>query len=114
MDEPTALLAFAALSNGTRLKIVRALVEAGSDGLAAGDIAEVAEASPSRTSFHLAGLAEAGLVTSDRQSRSIRYRVAFTQLGALMRFVLEDCCKGNAQVRYCCTGGHSGDTSAMC
>ncbi len=105
MNEDTALLAFGALSNPTRLKIVRALVEAGPDGLSAGDIAEVAGASPSRASFHLAGLAEAGLVTSDRQSRTILYRVSFPQLGALMQFVLEDCCKGNAQVRACCGQG---------
>lgn len=109
MEEEVALQAFSALSNATRLKIVRALVEAGPDGLAAGDVAQAVGASPSRASFHLAGLAEAGLVTSDRQSRAILYRISFEQLGALMRFMLEDCCKGNPQVQACC-----GPSSASC
>lgn len=102
MDEDGALAAFGALSNATRLKIVRVLVEAGSDGMSAGDVAAAVGASPSRASFHLSGLADAGLVTSDRDARTITYRVSFEQLGALMRFVLEDCCKGNAQVQACC------------
>lgn len=105
MNEDMALAAFGALSNATRLKIVRVLVEAGSDGLSAGDVAKAVGASPSRASFHLTGLADAGLVSSDREARTIFYRVSFEQLGELMRFVLEDCCKGNAQVQACCGQG---------
>ncbi|MBL4626911.1 MAG: helix-turn-helix transcriptional regulator [Roseicyclus sp.] len=109
MDENTALVAFGALSNATRLKIVRLLVEAGPDGLPAGDVAKAAGASPSRASFHLAGLANAGLVTADRQARTIFYRVSFEQLGALMAFVLNDCCKGHPIVQACC-----GQATASC
>ena len=105
MKEDMALAAFGALSNATRLKIVRVLVEAGASGLSAGDVAKAVGASPSRASFHLTGLADAGLVTSDRDARTIFYRVSFGQLGELMRFLLEDCCKGNAQVQACCGQG---------
>ncbi|MEM9972178.1 MAG: helix-turn-helix domain-containing protein, partial [Pseudomonadota bacterium] len=64
MNEEMALAAFAALSHPTRLKMLRALVEAGPEGLGAGDVAHLAGATPSRASFHLTALAEVGLVTA--------------------------------------------------
>ena len=68
----------------------------------AGDVATALGASPSRMSFHLSALQEAGIVTSERQSRQIVYRVNFDTIGGLMRFLLEDCCKGQASLRSCC------------
>ncbi|TGW06419.1 ArsR family transcriptional regulator, partial [Mesorhizobium sp. M2D.F.Ca.ET.145.01.1.1] len=53
MDERQALSAFAALSQETRLRILRHLVIAGPDGIAAGAIAEKVEVSASNVSFHL-------------------------------------------------------------
>lgn len=102
MDEKSALTAFAALSNESRLRVVKSLVEAGPDGLSAGEIAERLGATPSRASFHLSALADAGLVTSTKQSRSVRYAVRFEAMGGLARYLLEDCCKGNATARSCC------------
>ena len=105
MNETGALAAFASISSATRLRILKRLVEAGSDGLTAGEIAEAAGATPSRTSFHLSNMSDAGLVTSTRQARQITYRVDFAAVGALMRYLLEDCCKNNPTVRACCTPG---------
>jgi len=102
MNEADALSAFAALSNESRLRVVKCLVEAGSEGLSAGDIAARIGAAPSRASFHLAALAEAALVRSERESRSIRYFVNFASMGGLVRYLLEDCCGGNPAVRDCC------------
>lgn len=102
MNEPDALKAFGALSNESRLRVVKCLVEAGSCGMSAGDIAENIGAAPSRASFHLAALTEAGLVRSERESRSIRYFVNFASMGALVQYLLEDCCGGNPEVRNCC------------
>lgn len=102
MNEKEALGAFAALSNESRLRVVKALVEAGPDGLSAGEIADRLGATPSRASFHLSALAEAGLVSSAKQSRSVRYAVRFDAMGGLARYLLEDCCKGNATARSCC------------
>lgn len=62
MQEKHALEAFAALSQETRLRIVRLLVTAGPDGLSAGAIGEAMGASSSRTSFHLSHLKKSGLV----------------------------------------------------
>ena len=64
MDERQALSAFGALSQETRLKLLRLLVVAGPDGIAAGALAEQVEVSASNVSFHLKELERAGLVAS--------------------------------------------------
>ncbi|RYD65448.1 MAG: transcriptional regulator, partial [Verrucomicrobiaceae bacterium] len=53
LEEPQALNAFGALSQETRLRMVRILVKAGPDGMAAGAIGEAVDASSSSASFHL-------------------------------------------------------------
>lgn len=102
MDEEEAASLFQALSNADRLKVIRALVIAGPDGLNAGDIAQKVGASPSRASFHLAALSDAGIVHSERQSRSLRYTVDFARIGALLTFLMDDCCNENPQLKSCC------------
>ena len=102
MKEDQAMAAFGALSNKTRLAVLRRLVVAGPEGLSAGAVAEAVGASPSRASFHLSALAEAGLVETERRSRTIIYRAGFSTLGALVTFLLEDCCGGSAEVKRCC------------
>ncbi|MEL6573542.1 MAG: metalloregulator ArsR/SmtB family transcription factor [Pseudomonadota bacterium] len=104
MDEKEAAGVFQALANADRLGVIRALVVAGPDGLSAGDIAIEVGAAPSRASFHLAALADAGIVERERQSRSLQYRLSFERLGALLNFLMEDCCGGSAQLRACTTG----------
>lgn len=99
MEERQALTAFGALSQETRLRILRLLVVAGPEGLAAGVIAEQAGVSASNISFHIKELERAGLVTSRRESRSILYSVDFDALNGLVRFLMEDCCAG--QIGLC-------------
>ncbi|MEP5152169.1 transcriptional regulator, partial [Planktotalea sp.] len=84
------------------LHVIRVLVEAGPDGMSAGDIATKISASPSRTSFHLSSLADADFAIRERRSRSLIYRVNFAQIGALITFLMEDCCKGSSDLRKCC------------
>lgn len=98
MDERQALSAFGALSQETRLRILRMLVVAGPDGMAAGTIAEKAEVSASNVSFHLKELERAGLVTPRRDSRSIIYSAEFDALAGLIRFLVEDCCSGRPEI----------------
>ena len=71
MDESQALLAFGALSQDTRLRLLRHLVRAGPDGIAAGDLADAVGVSPSNVSFHLKEMERAGLVAARREARSI-------------------------------------------
>lgn len=98
MDERQALFAFGALSQETRLRILRMLVVAGPDGMAAGAIAERAEVSASNVSFHLKELERAGLVTGRRDSRSIIYSAEYDALTGLIRFLMEDCCSGRPEI----------------
>ncbi len=102
MIEKTAVEGFAALASEARLQVIKTLVRAGPDGIAAGEIAQSVGASPSRTSFHLSALAGAGLVTSQRRSRQIVYRVDFRALGGLVGYLMQDCCQNNPVVRSCC------------
>ncbi|WP_136161865.1 ArsR/SmtB family transcription factor [Sphingomonas flavalba] len=99
MDEKQALTAFAALSQETRLRIVRLLVTAGPEGMAAGAIGEAVDgASSSRMSFHLSHLEQAGLVESRRAGRSIIYTAALGVLSGLIEFLMRDCCQGHPEV----------------
>lgn len=92
--ESQALARFAALSQETRLRIVRILVVAGEPGLPAGVLAEQLNASASRLSFHLTHLEHAGLVASRREGRSIIYSAVYPALAALLDFLKHDCCRG--------------------
>lgn len=98
IDETQALDAFGALSQGTRLQMVRALVVAGPDGMSAGAIGEAVEVSSSSASFHLSNLERAGLVTSRRVSRSIIYSANYDGLSGLVEFLMRDCCQGRPEV----------------
>ena len=98
LDEPQALDAFAALSQETRLKMVRALVVAGTEGLAAGAVGDLVGASSSSASFHLSHLERAGLVQSRRAARSIIYTANFDGLSGLVEFLMRDCCQGRPEV----------------
>ena len=98
MDNTTAIDVFEALSNETRLEAFRLLVKAGSDGLAAGEIAEELGVVQNTMSTHLQKLARAGILRSERQSRHIIYCVDFETVRGLILYLLEDCCGGNATV----------------
>ncbi|MEM8590935.1 MAG: metalloregulator ArsR/SmtB family transcription factor [Pseudomonadota bacterium] len=101
LTEDNAVSALAAMANPTRLAMLRALVKAGPDGLPATQLAQAVGASPSRASFHLANMAEAGLLTSERAARQITYRVDFAALGGLIRYIIEDCCASHPTLRGC-------------
>ncbi len=98
MDERQAIGAFGALSQETRLQIIRMLVVAGPEGMAAGSIAEKLDVSASNLSFHLKELDRAGLVGQQREARSIIYTVNYDTLSGLVRFLMEDCCSGHPEV----------------
>jgi ArsR family transcriptional regulator, arsenate/arsenite/antimonite-responsive transcriptional repressor len=98
MKERQVLSAFYALSQETRLRILRLLVVAGPEGLAAGVIAERIAVSASNISFHLKELEIASLVSARRQGRSIIYVAQHDTISALIRFLLDDCCSGQLMI----------------
>ncbi len=98
MDNYPAIAALGALAQGTRLDTFRLLVKHEPDGLPAGEVARLLEVPQNTMSAHLATLARAGLVRSERQSRSIIYRADLDQLRDLMLFLVKDCCGGRADL----------------
>ena len=94
MQSTTVIRALGALAQEHRLATFRLLVQAGADGMAAGAIAETLGVPASSMSFHLAQLANAGLVTSVRRSRSIIYMADYAAMNALMGYLTENCCGG--------------------
>jgi DNA-binding transcriptional ArsR family regulator len=98
MESEQAILALAALAQSTRLGVFRLLVKHEPDGLAAGDIARAIAVPQNTMSAHLAILARAGLVMSERKSRSIIYRANLAAFQDLTSFMVEDCCGGRADL----------------
>ena len=98
MESESAILGLAALAQSTRLDVFRLLVKHEPDGLAAGDIARALAVPQNTMSSHLAVLSRAGLVTTQRFSRSIVYRADLTRLRAVMLFMLRDCCDGRPEI----------------
>lgn len=94
MDIAEILRALGALAQEHRLAAFRLLVQAGPDGMAAGGIADALGVPASSMSFHLSQLANAGLITQRRQSRSIIYAADFAAMNALVAYLTENCCGG--------------------
>jgi len=92
MEHEAATHALAALGHGTRLAIFRLLVQAGSGGKLAGDIAQVLSLPGATLSFHLKELAAAGLISAEQRGRTICYRAAFETMNALLAYLTENCC----------------------
>lgn len=90
-----AVEALQALGHETRLSVFRLLVQAGSEGMMAGQIAQGCGVPASTMSHHLANLERTGLATSERQSRVIRYRADYDGMRRLLSFLMEDCCQGD-------------------
>ena len=98
MDERQAVAAFAALGQENRFRVVRALVTAGPDGLAAGVLAAEIGVSATNLTFHLKELSHAGLIQSRREGKSIIYSAAYAGLSDLIAFLMRDCCQGRPEV----------------
>lgn len=92
MNIHTALIAFDALSQETRLKAFRLLVEYGPDGIAAGILSNKLRIPHNTLSFHLGHMSHAGLVVSRKVGRSVIYSANFAFVQTLIRFMIENCC----------------------
>ena len=114
MDTRNAIDAFSALAQDTRLKVFRWLVEAGFEGIPAGDIAREFGVPHNTLSAHLTVLSRAGLVSSRKDGRSVIYAANFEGVRALMAFLLQDCCKGRPEVCAPLLDAALGPISALC
>jgi DNA-binding transcriptional ArsR family regulator len=98
MDENASLAVLSALAQSTRLAVFRLLVSHEPQGMAAGDVAVAIDVPQNTMSAHLAVLARAQLVATERSGRSIIYRARLDTLRALMVFLARDCCSAHPEL----------------
>ena len=98
MESKYAIEVFAALSQSTRVDTFRLLMEHEPEGLPAGEIARRLEVPQNTMSSHLAVLQRAGLIESERHSRSIVYRAVLERVREIASFLVHDCCGGRPEL----------------
>lgn len=96
MEETEVIKALAALAQPARLRVFRALVVVGKDGLTPGIMGEALGIPAATLSFHLKELVNAGLVTQERASRHLIYRAAYERMNGVLGYLTENCCQGIA------------------
>jgi DNA-binding transcriptional ArsR family regulator len=94
MEKAQAIAALAALAQDNRLDVFRLLVQAGPDGLSAGQVAAALGLAPNTLTFHFDRLRHAGLVTVRRAGRSMIYAARFDSMRALLAYLSENCWQG--------------------
>lgn len=98
MEPEAAIEVFAALAQPTRLSVFRRLMEHQPEGLPAGEVARLLEVPQNTMSSHLAILARAGLVESERRGRTIFYRPVIDRVREVASFLVRDCCGGRPEL----------------
>jgi ArsR family transcriptional regulator len=102
MEEQDIVKSLAALAQPMRLQVFRALVVAGPTGLTPGALVDALGVQATSLSFHLKELTHSGLVTQERSGRNLIYRAAFGQMNALIGYLTENCCQGEACLPQAC------------
>lgn len=97
MEQDTAIEAFAALAQPSRMAIFRLLVRAGPEGLQVSEISRRLGIVISTLSGHLLILRRANLLTATRHQREIHYAAQLSVVNDLVGFLLEDCCEGQSE-----------------
>ena len=97
MKNTDAVAGLAALAQDSRLDIFRLLVQAGPQGLPAGQVANALKLAPNTLTFHFDRLRSAGLVTVRRDGRSMIYAARFETMNDLLGYLTENCCQGDTQ-----------------
>jgi len=96
MNTPDAVNQLSSLAQEARLNIYRLLVQAGADGLPAGNIGADLNIPASTLSFHLKELSRAGLVTAKQAGRFVYYSANYAAMNDLLAFLTENCCAGSS------------------
>ena len=94
MEKSNAVVALAALAQENRLDVYRLLVQAGPDGLPAGQVAAALGLAPNTLTFHFDRLRAAGLVSVRRDGRSMIYAAQYDTMNGLLGYLTDNCCRG--------------------
>jgi ArsR family transcriptional regulator len=98
MDLESSVATLSALAQPTRLEVFRLLVRNEPNGLPAGKIAKLLGVPHNTMSTHLNILNRTGLVSSERDGRSIVYRVELSVVRDFFVYLLTDCCDGRPEL----------------
>jgi DNA-binding transcriptional ArsR family regulator len=98
MESTIAVKRLSALAQDGRLAVLRLLIKAGPAGIPAGEIARTLGTTPNTLSAQLTVLANAGLVSSRREGRSIIYTAGYDGMSELLVYLMEDCCQGRPEI----------------
>src|SRR5690242_13983345 len=98
MQSDACIAALAALAQPIRLETFRLLVDHEPKGLPAGQVARHLGIPQSTMSMNFAVLLRTGLVTAQREGRSIVYRASLPRLRAVILFLVHDCCGSSADL----------------
>ena|SRR5690625_2586249 len=94
MEKSSVVQSLAALAHEVRLSAFRLLVQAGTAGLSAGEIAQKLDIAASSLSFHLKELHHAGLLHRKQQGRCIFYAANYDAMNGLISYLIQNCCHG--------------------
>jgi ArsR family transcriptional regulator, arsenate/arsenite/antimonite-responsive transcriptional repressor len=94
MEQTDAIAALAALAQDNRLDVFRMLVQAGAEGMPAGNVASALRLAPNTLTFHFDRLRHAGLVTVRREGRLMIYAARYDTMNELVSYLTENCCGG--------------------
>ena len=93
----------ASLGHVARLSLLRAVVQAGTEGISTTDLQGQLDIPWTTLNHHLDRLVEAGLVAVRREGKFAYHTADFPALRAVTDFLWEDCCKrGKGNVKGCC------------
>ena len=98
MEVKNVVAALSALAQQTRIETFKLLVQHEPDGVASGELARLLDVPHNTMSSHLAILSRAGLVTGERQSRTIIYKADLAYFRDMQLFLLKDCCGGRPDI----------------
>jgi ArsR family transcriptional regulator, arsenate/arsenite/antimonite-responsive transcriptional repressor len=96
MEDKYVIKALAALAQPNRLLIFRSLVVKGSEGLTPAQLAEALGMPANTLSFHLKELMHADLISQERSGRNLIYRAQFDRMNAVLTYLSQNCCQGDA------------------
>src|SRR5262245_59048680 len=94
MEKMEAVTGLAALAQDNRLDVFRLLVQAGPEGMPAGEIAASLGIAPNTLTFHFDRLRMAGLISVRREGRSMIYAARYETMNALLGYLTDNCCRG--------------------
>lgn len=98
MDHQLDADALTALGHPGRLAVLRLLARRAPHGVRPSEIAEALDLRPNTLSVYVTTLTRAGILSTWREGRSVFYGIDLKRIGALVDFLVSDCCRGRPEL----------------